>query len=476
MRLYLNINIFIITVIAQTVVAVVAVHGCTSKIDGANLGIRVYQQEILIQNRSHFISSGDHAQFSMLTSFIEEHRHALFALLSSEKLILYGEWCFAQHSLPYNRMPGSYFIAFDLYDIEHQRFYSRARFHTVMKETGLPVVPTIGVLPSYFFAAGGSWQRQQPTSKHPKKKQNRQFNIKQRHQKSDWKETLFQILNTPSRFGSTTIEGMVLRQDSGDWLHRRFKLVRADFVAGCTSGHWKSHHISKQGIDYTFGATEAYLKECYPFADEYIPVLKAPAPAALHVPATRNHAAIDLQQSNSPRQSRIPHCIILMGRCGSGKSTFAQTVASATPTLIANQDSLGRQECVRIASQTRCRRQGKSTCVIIDRCNPTVADRAEWLSVMHNPPRAETALLYFAVDADSCLNRMRLRLGHETIGNGKGNPERILRQLDATLEPPTENERRNIFGRVETIRTWEDARRLLQEWGCLDDSAGEIAN
>ena len=38
----------------------------------------------------------------------------LFEILS-EKFILFGEWCYAQHSIFYDRLP-DWFLGFDIYD------------------------------------------------------------------------------------------------------------------------------------------------------------------------------------------------------------------------------------------------------------------------------------------------------------------------------------------------------------------------
>ncbi len=71
------------------------------KIDGANFGLSLGANgQIFAQNRSHYVTSGDHAQFSPLAAFLEENRAALTDILSygqgnrtaSQSLILYGEW------------------------------------------------------------------------------------------------------------------------------------------------------------------------------------------------------------------------------------------------------------------------------------------------------------------------------------------------------------------------------------------------
>jgi hypothetical protein len=55
------------------------------KVDGVNLGFSLSPdgREILVQNRSYYIRSGDHAQFGRLTAWIEIHRQALLRILDA---------------------------------------------------------------------------------------------------------------------------------------------------------------------------------------------------------------------------------------------------------------------------------------------------------------------------------------------------------------------------------------------------------
>jgi len=237
------------------------VDGCTTlyveeKVDGANFGLSLSSNgKIFAQNRSHYVSSGDHSQFSPLAAWIEENRSALTNILSHEQgskraasqgLILYGEWLVARHSIPYHKLP-AHFIAFDIYDRKVQRFWSRSRFHTIMKGSGIPVVPIIkvGNLDSFECTAKGK------TSK-------------------SFRKDLVNLLETRSQFRTDggPVEGIILRidDDSTDeegntWLKSRLKIVRPDFVGGCREGHWSRREIEKQTIDFDFA--QDYLNQCY---------------------------------------------------------------------------------------------------------------------------------------------------------------------------------------------------------------------
>lgn len=113
------------------------------KVDGANLGISIGKDmQIRVQNRSHFVNSSTHKQFSSLDSWLAEHSAALYSILEPDKHVLFGEWLYAKHSIHYTKLPG-YFMAFDLYDREAQQFYSWRERNRRLQDTGIPVVRQI---------------------------------------------------------------------------------------------------------------------------------------------------------------------------------------------------------------------------------------------------------------------------------------------------------------------------------------------
>jgi tRNA uridine 5-carbamoylmethylation protein Kti12 len=177
---------------------------------------------------------------------------------------------------------------------------------------------------------------------------------------------------------------------------------------------------------------------------------------------------------------KSPKFIILMGLPASGKSTFsANLIASweeqindAASTshheakslphdsfVIANQDKLGKKACVSLVSESV--RQHR---IIIDRCNPRESDRQEWIEILNYPSKNDTALLYFATCAESCIERAMDRIGHETIPEGCG--ERIINDLARRLEPPTEKEKNNVFGTVVKVENFEQCNEIFRSWGC----------
>lgn len=445
------------------------------KVDGANFALSLCSDgsTVMAQNRSKYISSGDHAQFGPVDSWIEENHNSIREILTSagernatQGLILYGEWVVAKHSIPYDRLPG-YFIAFDIYDRKEKRFYSRKRFHEVMFGTGIPVVPTIAVLDTSIFKSD----------------------------KSRIELYLKELLNTSSQFRSDGgfVEGIVLRVDEEEhdrgarWLQDKVKLVRPDFVAGCSEGHWSRRDIEKNRIDFSF--TEQYLASCYRHVDtsdeamngEYTSIQnESNLKLSSHDDNTEEIKVEKEIQSKAEKKAekeeqarraklrrRAPKYVILAGLPCSGKSTFADTFCNRSRAsegnrkqeewIVVNQDKLGKKACVELAS--KCATKGR---VIIDRCNPGVGDRQFWLDIFHNPPKSQAALIYFATDLDTCIERAKHRKGHETIPEGKG--ERIIRDVSKIIQPPTPDEK-NKFGTIAVIQSSDDVRALLKEWG-----------
>jgi gluconate kinase len=424
------------------------------KVDGANIGISFdpLTQDLLVQNRSHYISSGEHAQFSRITEFIEEHRSALHQILcagdyiQNGSLILYGEWLAARHSVPYHKLPGL-FVAYDLFDQKEGNFFSRARFHTIMKDSGIPVAPVIGM------RTFGPYTQKQ--------KQNGLF-----------RSELVSFLDTKSAFRNDegNVEGVVLRVDDSEslWNQHRYKIVRPDFVRGCDGGNWSSRQIEKQRVDFEFALD--YINNCYVLADsgkdcstvneetkETHSQCKKPPAGAI------SKEAREYRKQRARARRQVPRCVMLMGLPGSGKSTFANRLAASNPdnNVVINQDRLGKKKCIELACQASSKNR-----IILDRCNPTEAERHEWHNIVGSPSKGDCVLVYFAANDDTCTERVKNRTNHETIPEGRG--ERIVKSVANILEPPS-NRDRNLFGTIEIVHNFEESNALLHKWG-VDDA------
>jgi hypothetical protein len=108
------------------------------KLDGANSAISFDEDGILIlQSRGHVLSGGPRErQFDLFKRWANHHRATLWSLLGP-RFIMYGEWLYARHTIPYDLLP-HFFLEFDLLDRGSGDFLSTDRRRKVL--AGGPVV------------------------------------------------------------------------------------------------------------------------------------------------------------------------------------------------------------------------------------------------------------------------------------------------------------------------------------------------
>jgi ATP-dependent RNA circularization protein (DNA/RNA ligase family) len=118
-------------------------------------------------------------------------------------LMLFGEWCYARHSLYYTRLP-DWFLAFDVYDRSLGAFWSAERRDKLVQTLGLALVPCL---------ARGR----------------------------------FDLVSLRAYLGASKLadgpsEGLIIRRDRSEVLVGRAKLVRPAFVQGIQE-HWSRNRI-----------------------------------------------------------------------------------------------------------------------------------------------------------------------------------------------------------------------------------------
>ncbi len=180
------------------------------KIDGANVGIFLDERgEPMAKNRGTILGRGDHPQFQALWPWLATHREALREGLG-EHLALFGEWCFAVHSVRYDALP-DYFIAFDVYEPRAGRFWCSARRNAWAAQHGICTAPQV--------AQG-------------------RFTLH---------ELEVMVGSLQSQFATHAAEGIYLRQDGGEWLGARAKLVRPEFVQAIGE-HWTKQALERNHL------------------------------------------------------------------------------------------------------------------------------------------------------------------------------------------------------------------------------------
>lgn len=175
------------------------------KVDGANLGISLDDSgQLRVQNRGQYLSQPYSGQFSRLAAWLGQHQEGLLAVLD-HSLILFGEWCAARHSLNYDALP-DWFLLFDVYDRQQEKFWSTTRRNTLATTAGIATVPE----------------------------------IRRTHLNMAALKQL--VMQTPSQYWQGRMEGIVIRRETAEWTEQRAKLVHPNFTQTIEE-HWRKRNI-----------------------------------------------------------------------------------------------------------------------------------------------------------------------------------------------------------------------------------------
>ncbi len=176
------------------------------KIDGANVGISVDPSgRILAQNRGDFLREPCPAQFRPLPSWLSRRAEALKRVLGI-RYILFGEWCYARHTVAYARLP-DLFLAFDVFDREDGRFLSVDCRHALVRSCDVAEVPLLHV---------------------------------GQIDKRDFDE----LMTSNSRFGDSLREGLYFRICDDRYTTHRAKVVRPGFLSSDET-HWRTRRVER---------------------------------------------------------------------------------------------------------------------------------------------------------------------------------------------------------------------------------------
>jgi ATP-dependent RNA circularization protein (DNA/RNA ligase family) len=156
------------------------------KLDGANLGFSVAPNGTFrAQNRGQYLADPHAGQFARLPAWLAQHGDLLRSILTPD-IVIFGEWCAARHTLDYVKLP-DWFLLFDVYDRNAERFWCSTRRNALASSVGLVTVPKL--------AQG----------------------------KFDVMALKALIATSTSRYRPGSLEGLVIRKESAQWCEVRAK-------------------------------------------------------------------------------------------------------------------------------------------------------------------------------------------------------------------------------------------------------------
>lgn len=179
----------------------------TEKIDGSNVSL----ENNNCYARTHS-AAPSHLSFDNFKAM-----HANIKHLIPENIQIFGEWCYALHSIPYDKLP-AYFLLFNIRDLSHEGYwYSWSELEEWAKKLGVYTVPLLfkGIIKN----------------------------------EAELREIIQSLTKQPSELG-TIREGVVIRVED-TFLDKNFsknvmKWVRKNHVQ--TSTHWKEQKIIRNKL------------------------------------------------------------------------------------------------------------------------------------------------------------------------------------------------------------------------------------
>jgi hypothetical protein len=189
------------------------------KVDGANLGFSVEDDGTLRgQNRGSYLDlDAPQGQWKPLKRWLSLRRRALADALGRD-LMLFGEWCYAVHSVKYTRLP-DWFLAFDVYDRHKGEFWSANRRTELARSLDIVTVPELG--------------------------------------RGHYDVARLKALLGKSLVSDGAAEGLYVRREAKGVLIGRAKLVRAEF-AQAIEEHWSKRRLEENQLAPNVGGQNAW--------------------------------------------------------------------------------------------------------------------------------------------------------------------------------------------------------------------------
>lgn len=215
------------------------------KLDGANSAISFTANGMQLQSRGHVLTGGAReAQFNLFKKWATAVSDDLYCILG-DRYIMYGEWCFAKHTVFYDNLE-HYFYEFDIYDKQENVWLDTETRHAMLADCPVVSVPVIH---------RGHLQNVKDV---------RNLIKNSAYKTSNWKDSLIkqaishgidpeQVVKETEK--SDLAEGLYLKHEQDGVVIARYKFVRPDFHQTIldSGSHWSTRKILpnmlKSGID-----------------------------------------------------------------------------------------------------------------------------------------------------------------------------------------------------------------------------------
>jgi atypical dual specificity phosphatase len=189
------------------------------KLDGASVGITIWNDQPVIRNRDHILSKGyfrkkndttAKMQFRSIWTWFYKNKTKFENICSRGDFTVYGEWMVAQHGILYNSLP-DWFIAYDLYDWSKGSFLCPRTARRLLSNCGFHLAPLL----------------------HEGRADYQSF------------EYLEELANGKSEWADSKREGVYIKLCDSEIVTKRFKMVREDYERGSL---WDNKELKKNEL------------------------------------------------------------------------------------------------------------------------------------------------------------------------------------------------------------------------------------
>lgn len=178
------------------------------KVDGSCVGIAFDQGKPSIKHRNQDVRG---EQWDLLKAWVSEHEEELYEKLE-ERYIMYGEWLYARHTVPYDNLP-HYFLEYDVFDTQDSKFLTTPTRHKFWQNTP---VNSVAVL------SAGEFEK--PSE-------------------------IVSLLGKSVYMTSGQAEGLYLKVEDDNKVVSRYKYITKSFLDEIlTSEHWSSRNLVKNSL------------------------------------------------------------------------------------------------------------------------------------------------------------------------------------------------------------------------------------